>query len=906
MSVKKNETLKNGIRSKSGYIYAAAFIVPAAIMFAAFALLKIYPFGDRQVLVVDAWNQYYPFLVELSRKLKGGESLLYCWRLGMGGDFVSLMAYYLASPLNLLAILVPESMLREAFALLILVKLGFAGAFCAFSLRRMSGEGKWETLNAEKDFGVIIFSTFYALCGWTIGYYWNIMWLDTFALFPLVALGIYLLVNEKKYKLYTISLAVAIYANYYIGLMVCIFTAFFFFIQCVAHKNSWKDLWSSLKRIVLFSVLSIMMSAVATLPTVVSLQNAYKSGNGPGRGLTAGGWLEAFSNLFAYLEPTRTGGRPYIYSGVLCVVLLAVFCRLPKVSKREKAAYLLAVLFVFASANINLLNYVWHGFHAANSLPYRFVFFLSFLLAFLAYKAYINIEALKKRDCIIVGSVCGLCYLFMAGDAIYRYGRDNGDLSFAEALGTQGAEFWPFLLGNLSVLAAYLTILTLMVNKKVNKGVCGLLLALVAGLELIPTVLSGTKAIGTTDRAGFPDRYVQVKEALADIEARGDGDEFYRTELASRQGWNSAALYGYNGMSFFSSTANVAVTQFFENMGMGAWQAANRYHYQNTTPVNNAFLNLKYMISRGSEAANGEYLAETERVDDVYIYENKAYLPIGFMVEGGLTDFRFEGNTPFEIQNNFLKAAAGTDEDVFEALDVIHVGHQNVYVTRSDYGVYQYRPLETEGASGSEKEKFKYNFEMPKDGAAYAFVDLRPENTAENTVKVEFEGESWSYTVYQNGGFFPAGTYKKGDLFSVRSEMDAGRTGKMRIFVSILNQEEFDRAYALLADEALNVTEQTSRSLKGSITVKKDNLLYTSIPYEKGWKAYVDGRRTDVILIADVFMGVALTKGEHTVEFVYSPGHVYFAIGISVTGIAAFGLVCALERKCRKVLWFFS
>ena len=97
---------------KTVHIYLMAFAVPFIIMLTTFALLKIYPFGDRQVLVVDAWNQYYPFLVELARKLKSGESLLYCWRLGLGTDFVSLIAYYLASPLNLLTVFIPADWLR--------------------------------------------------------------------------------------------------------------------------------------------------------------------------------------------------------------------------------------------------------------------------------------------------------------------------------------------------------------------------------------------------------------------------------------------------------------------------------------------------------------------------------------------------------------------------------------------------------------------------------------------------------------------------------------------------------------------------------------------------------------------------------------------------------------------------
>lgn len=991
-------------KKKNILIYIIAFMVPFGILSLSFALLGIYPFGNRQVLVIDAWNQYYPFLVELNRKLRSGESLLYSWRLGMGSDFVSLMAYYLASPLNLLLILFPESILKEIFTLFILIKTGLAGSFCACALNRINAEeagsrekGGKQRSGREKErkqrgrkgqemtgtpgrdkscYGVIIFSTFYALCGWNIGYYWNIMWLDTFALLPLVALGICLLVREKKFKLYTISLALAILANYYIGIMVCIFTAIFFFVQCFLRQNSRKELWNNLKNIILYSILAIMMSAVVLLPTMVTLGHAYESSSGPAKQLTARGWLENFSNLFAYLEPTQMGGHPYLYSGVVCILLLIVYCRLPKVFRREKGAYLSAILFVFAGTNINILNYIWHGFHGANSLPYRFTFIFSFLLVIPAYRAYRDLDTLRRKDWKIVCIAGGLCWLLVAADRLYRFGKESGVSSAADLFQAEGKELGLFLIKNLLLILTYLVLMTLATEKKWNGTAFTLSLAIVAGLELVPTVLAGTKAIGTTDRDSFPDRYAQVEEALdeireAEVPSLGGeegNDTFYRTELTARHGWNASALYDYNGTAIFSSTANAAITEVFEKLGMAAWQAANRYHYQNSTPVNNLFLNLKYLISRGAELVNREYLTEAARADDVSVYENKAYLPIGFMVESEAADFSFEGDTPFEIQNHLLKVASGIEEDVFEAMDMIHVGHENVYVTRSDYGRYQYKPLEDRGepsgenqtlqeeeglsgerqitssggtlteesrASGAggntsehpqasetgggaagensssgngsrmEKEKFKYNYEMPKDGVVYVFMDLRPEKTAENTAKVEFDGVSRSYAIYHNGSFFPAGTYQKGDLFSVRSEMDAGKSGKLRIFVSILNQEVFDRAYDILKDETLDVTEWTSRSLKGNITVKKDNLMYTSIPYEKGWKVYVDGKKADIKLIFDAFIGVELTEGEHEIELVYSPGHVYLALVISLMGIGVFGLLCALKKNIRPRLDVF-
>lgn len=891
-------------------VYILAFLVPFLIMGFWFVKLGIYPFGNRQVLIVDAWHEYYPFLAELYRKLKSGESLLYSWRIGVGSDFVSVIAYVLASPFNLLAVLFPESWLREMFALTVLIKVGFAGSFSAFVLCKMKEYGRENSGETEKKadvFGTLLFSTFYALCGWVQGYYSNSMFLDSFAIFPLVVLGICRLVREKKCRLYTISLAAVILMNYYIGLMVCIFTVLFFFAQCIVHWRGWEELWENLKSIILYSALALMISAVFIVPSFVTLQNACERAGFPDKLVILQGWITAISGIFAFLEYTalNVNGVPYIYCGVLCLIFLFAYFRLPGVTRREKAVYLGLLLFLLVSMNINVLDYLWHGLRFTHDIPYRFSFMFSFLVVLMAYNAYTDVDMLQKKDCFLIGAAGLSCYFLVAADRICRYGKEYGCNSVLEVINAGGSSFREFLWKNLIIMAAYLVIIALMVKKKLKKTKFMLLLMYVAGLELISTVTIKNNAEWSTDRDSYPDRYEAVQEVLADIKEKEKENSFYRTEFTKWRILNPGTVYDYRGVTLFSSTTNAGVAEVFGNIGLPGWD--NGYYYQNTTPVNNLFLNLKYLMEKEEPGiVNAEYLTKTAQSGDVRVYRNEAYLPIGFMVESGMADFTFEGNTPFEKQNHLLKAASGVEGDVFEALDIIHVGHENVDVSRVEYGFYYYEPLE--GAKETvkkgkkqekepENEKFKFNYEMPKDGSAYAFMDLKKDKRADNTVRVEFDDEVKSYAIYRDGNIFPAGTYKAGDLFSVRAETDAGRVDNMRIYVSILNEDVFDEAYELLRDETLEVTEWKDGYLKGDITVKKENLLYTSIPYETGWKVYVDGERAEITPIFDAFIGVMLPEGKHTVEFRYSPVQAYLGIAVTLMGIGSFLLIMAMEKR---------
>ena len=91
----------------------AAFCIPLLITLIICVNREIYPFGDQCMLHIDMYHQYCPFFTELMEKLKTGGSPFYSWNIGLGADFVSLYAYYLASPLNWLLILWPRGYVIE-------------------------------------------------------------------------------------------------------------------------------------------------------------------------------------------------------------------------------------------------------------------------------------------------------------------------------------------------------------------------------------------------------------------------------------------------------------------------------------------------------------------------------------------------------------------------------------------------------------------------------------------------------------------------------------------------------------------------------------------------------------------------------------------------------------------------
>ena len=96
------------LRSWKPNYLALAFFMPFLAFVVLMIVVESVPFGSNSLLCYDMWHQYFPFFKAFRKALLSGESLLYSWSVGIGMDYLGLISYYLASPLNLLSVLVPD------------------------------------------------------------------------------------------------------------------------------------------------------------------------------------------------------------------------------------------------------------------------------------------------------------------------------------------------------------------------------------------------------------------------------------------------------------------------------------------------------------------------------------------------------------------------------------------------------------------------------------------------------------------------------------------------------------------------------------------------------------------------------------------------------------------------------
>ncbi|MBP5291786.1 MAG: YfhO family protein, partial [Lachnospiraceae bacterium] len=161
--------------------FILAFLLPVIILLGIYVGKGIYPFGDSTFLKLDMYHQYAPFLRSFARKLRGDESLLFAWDIGMGTNYVPLYAYYLASPFYWISGLIPDSLVLDFMSYLTVLKIGLCGLTMSIYLSK-----KYRT----RSYAITIFGLSYALCGYIAAYSWCLMWLDVLVFTPLVFYGL--------------------------------------------------------------------------------------------------------------------------------------------------------------------------------------------------------------------------------------------------------------------------------------------------------------------------------------------------------------------------------------------------------------------------------------------------------------------------------------------------------------------------------------------------------------------------------------------------------------------------------------------------------------------------------------------------------------------------------------------
>ncbi len=838
---------------------ALAFAFPFVGMLFLMLIGGYSPFGKYAMIYSDMFHQYFPFFKAFRSALLSGDSLLYSWDIGMGIDYLGLFSYYLASPLNLLSILVPEQWLLGYFSLLMPIKLGLASLFFGIFLKKIFG---------KQDLSTVLFGSFYALCAWALGYQWNVMWLDTFAVLPLVIVGMVSLLKENRFVLYTLTLFFSIYANYYIGLFTCIFVLLVFICYQICRWQNWSTFIKDLFRIALFSLLAIGMTAILSLPTLSALQTTQSSINKFPEGfrlnMTAeDNWLgliktmaKVAGNSNGGITPTYKEGLPNLYCGVLTTILATLYLFCKQVRKRDKFCAVGLLLLFNVSFIVSQLDYIWHGFHFPNMIPYRFSFLYSFVLLYMAYSAWIYRKSFHLWQ-VVLSAMLAIGILFCYEDLTdWVFWAYNGVL----------------LLLYLTALVYYYSFRPVAENEDIHaykqahsarRSLCSMALIAIMAIELVLNLINFGATFPVVNVTNYPKGKHSAEDTIAYMNSLEANTPFYRAEVTHAQTLNDGALNGYHGISAFTSSANVKVTEFMKALGYGAKNSYNRYCFEESSPVANLFLGLKYMIERDGKVENNPYFDDIYTSGDVHLLENNAYLPLGFLANSQLlnVDFSVEGN-PFSFQNELMQQATGITEAVWSLmpgtmLTIQANGPQITPQPTTGYCAYT-TDEQTDGT-------IIYSYTANQTGLMCVNLEL----SKRNSFSFRLNGSDLYSETYTIPQMLSVCEVKPGDMVEIELKCKENEKGTIKIISAILNEPVFRKGYDILSASVLELTDFSNTQVKGTIDCQRDGVLYTSIPQNGNWYAEIDGNPAEIVTIGNAMVGLLLPRGQHTIRFIY-------------------------------------
>lgn len=854
------------------HVNILSFFLPAIILEIAYITCGIFPFGKWSLLIIDLYHQYAPFLSDLQDKLRSFSSLFYSWSGGLGISYLPLFAYYLASPLNPIIVLFPKECLTEAVLVLTLLKAGLAGVFFSFYLKGVHRRQNLVTLG---------FSLFYALSGYVLAFSWNIMWLDVIYIFPLVMLGLVRLVRDARGLFYCIMLAIALFSNFYIASFICIFALLYYPI-CLFKYHSINNPALLIKRTVQFagfSLLSAGLSAILLLPTFFALRLTSAVDDIFPRTLT--NYFDLFNYTarhFSAALPSIREGMPNLYCGILVLILIPVyfFCR--SIKLKEKLMHIALLIILILSFNINILNFIWHGFHYPNQVPYRFSFVYVFLILSMSYEAYKRMHEFTRKQ---IGAFCALVLVL----AVISQKFDDIPI-----------EYLTLYISAISVIL-YAAVFTINRGSRIRPSYKALFLALVITAEVTANTIFTIQKIDIEESYAGRDGYssgkeaVQIREQISAIAA--EDKSFYRMEIIPPKTVNDPFLYNYRGLSVFSSTLQMQPVKMLKNLGYHS-NSINSYVYEGSTAILDSLLGIKYLIYRSISIDERMY-RQIAATDELTVFTNPYALPPGFLAASGFKDYHSLSSNPFNAQNSLVESICGI-RDVLIPIDKEQGTHNNLELNNSGANYYSFKRKNKEMSSTAririkieqEQQVYLY-FKAPSNMKGSGFVML-------NDKKVDFNPR---HSTLINLGFCKPDTFTE---LQVTFDESAPESGWFEVYACALNQPVFEEAMSIIKQQSMVVESFTDTYIRGHINAGGSSLMVMTIPFDKGWRVTVDNREVETFAIDNCLLGFDLPAGSHTVELRFIPDKFFTGLAITVASVLIFILLLIRQRHTSKLM----
>ena len=683
-----------------------------------------------------------------------------------------------------------------------------------------------------------------------IGYYFNLMWLDSVAMLPLILYGIERIVDGKSGRIFGIALFYGLWCNYYIGFMLCIFSCLYYLVRWIsAEKITWHGIWRSALTFAWYALLAGGMASLVLLPAFMGLSSSESmQGNKfPTVIKFYTSLFEMLKNHMAFLEPVNISDTQVglnVYCGVATILLALLYLFDGKLRLRERLAhYGLCALLLF-SFSFNILNYIWHGFHIQNGLPNRFAFLYIAVLLIMAYDAVGHIRSYWLPQILFA-------FLVPAGFVVYCIFFPGEESSI---------EPWVYYV-SLGLLVLYFGIVLL--GRYLKKG-CRIWAAVLSGVLLIEAAANaiyGIQCDGNVTRSIYIADQVSYQKMMAEQ----NDDTFFRSEV-DRQRMRNVTMYcGGNALVMFNSTMQESIIKFCDSLGIEA--RTNKNGYLGVTKLMNDILGIKYLASPSKKSDTMYQFTKLTEDGELALYYNENALSLGFMVKDDIKDWDIEAGEPLQVQNSFVELATGLDP---------------IYVLD--------RYIDMENGQN-------YGIKIPENKQVYLCLDTRVAKISLSTPEYDKDFKDFTDHLYVING---SSTDNMADFTVDLKDSQKGSTVRAEVYTCA--NDVYQKVIDKLSESQLTDVQVDGNKVSGSIDAKEDGTLLLTVPYDTGWTITVDGQETDFYSVGKALTGVHVSAGNHTIAMKFTPPGFVLGLVLSLVCVLLYLVTILLENRHPK--WF--
>ncbi len=709
-----------------------------------------------------------------------------------------------------------------------------------------------------------ILSLMFLLAGPMIGQYsGQIMFVDYMPFLCLALIGVDRYFEQEKSGLFTVSVFLMIMTSFYFSiggmLSLVLYGLHRYFEQREGNRGTVRSFLRDGLCFVRSMILAVLMSGFFLVPTALAL--------------TGGRSKEQNTSFVSFFIPQITVER-FAYSiygiGLTTLVITVLLTGLLYRKVYEKVLTYGCVIVLVIPVFAYLLN---------GGLYIRDKVFIPFL-PLLCYLISIYLEKCRKRELSFIAGI--VPYIITT---IFVYIARNQFVSKGI-----GKSIWKVLLAeSILFLICYVLYCALKRYHKETKEI--LMLAL-------PSVICLAVTMNTFYQMK-PDRYVNrklyrdvtgeqnrqaVKEALKD-------DGYYRTEQMGSDDENAADLnriwdVEQNITSIYSSAYNPDY-QTFRQKTFGLEEPFRNGMMQSVSknPVFQRMMGVRYIVSDSD--VPGYTLVK--KCGTTGIYQNKDAAPVMYATDRVMTEEEYKKLAFPYNQTAFLEYAVvgehteSSDQNIMTAYEPVSLKMANNRTT----GGAEQKTIQQEGQKQILFLSFRVDNAHPNKDVAVWINGIRNKLSAKDHVYYN-ENKIFTYAVPLKDGE---------DNISVTFGKGKYRLRHVQAYLGSLPE----RSELLYQSEIQVDKKQTEDNvIQGTIHVKKDGWFITSIPYDKHFKIYIDGKETEIQKVNTAFLGCKIESGNHEVKIIYhAPGTTTGKV-LSLIGIAGFVLVLVQEKRKQK------